>query len=245
MTQAADAAQRAAASLEDAASELEQRANALEGQAQQQQLYQLGSRLVQLTQEQQQVVSQLTGLAEVNNTASGFEAQSRHLASQQEAVRQRLTETRRQADKLPTFEWALEQVELDMARATAAAQRYRIDPDAILAASDALTKLELALDATVSKNDGSDDPSNNDPSNSDPQQTSNEEQGRALPPLASLKLLRGLQNQINEQTQLTDAESDQARRNKRLAELSLQQQKLGEQLGELLRELSQESVDEL
>ena len=74
------------------------------------------------------------------------------------------------------------------------------------------------------------------------QQESNDEEkskGRPVPPIASLKLLRGLQSDVNAETkQLSEANSImEPDRAQRLQQLSDQQQALGLQLEQILREL--------
>ncbi len=241
---AAMQAREAAKQLADAAKDSDQRAKELEREVAEQQLQQLGAALSQLVGQQQPIVEKLSdtsqtefdGLAEEDRKAA--EQDVRQLASRQEAVRQMVRDVRERADKLPAFDWTLEQAELDMARAVAAAQRFRIEPDATEAATRALRKLEQAASAMQRPEQTSQPPENTETAN---EEADGEEKskGRPVPPIASLKLLRGLQADVNAETkQLSEAGAIMApERAQRLQQLSDQQQALGLQLEQILREL--------
>ncbi len=141
-----------------------------------------------------------------------------------------------QIDRLPTFDWSLQRAEQDMSRASAAAERFRIKPDALVAASDALRKLQLAAAATQLPPPTTEP----DPQAEDGQASAAQadEPHESIPPLASLKLLRGLQHELNQQTQQLATDPDPIWRNRRLSDLSQQQLALGEQLGQLLQEIN-------
>jgi hypothetical protein len=98
--------------------------------------------------------------------------------------------------------------------------------------------LEQAAGAIKRPEEPPQDPQNTDKS----QPNSNDDEkskGRPVPPLASLKLLRGLQLDVNAETkQLSEANSIMEKdRSQRLQQLSDQQQALGLQLEQILREL--------
>jgi hypothetical protein len=167
----------------------------------------------------------------------------RNIAQQQESVRQNLRDVRTKTAQLPTFDWTLQQAESSMSRAVAAAQRYRLRPDAQLAADDALRFLELALEAMQQVGSPPDNSQSQPAEQEADNQTSNPASApRPVPMIASLKLLRSLQQEINERTAATesssDSSSDSSRRNQRLNELSTMQQALGEQVEQLLREFA-------
>ncbi len=241
---AAKQARDAAKQLADAAKDSSQRAKELEREVAEQQLMQLGAALSQLVSQQQPIVDKMSVASQVqldvleDEEKKAAEQDLRQLASRQEAVRQMVRDVRERADKLPAFDWTLEQAELDMARAVAAAQRFRIAPDATDSASRALRKLEQAASAIKRPDEKPQTPENPDQSN---QNAENEEKakGRPVPPIASLKLLRGLQTDVNTETkQLSEAGSIMiAERAQRLQQLSDQQQALGLQLEQILREL--------
>ena len=245
--QTANAAKQAfdaAKQLADAAKNSTQRANELEREVAEQQLMQLGAAISQLVSQQQPIVEKLDEAAQVHldvlddESKKAIEQDLRQLASRQEAVRQMVRDVRERADKLPAFDWTLEQAELDMARAVAAAQRFRIAPDATDSATRALRKLEQAASAMKRPEHPPQEPGDADKSQPD----SNDEEkskGRPVPPIASLKLLRGLQSDVNAETkQLSQVNSIMAPEHaQRLQQLSDQQQALGLQLEQILREL--------
>ena len=209
-----------------------------------QQLMQLGAALSQLVGQQQPIAVELEEAAQVQldvlDDAAKLTAEQdlRNLASRQEAVRQMVRDVRQRADKLPAFDWTLEQAELDMARAVAATQRFRIAPDAIDSATRALRKLEQAVNAMKRPDQLPQNEKNDDPS----QPNTNEDEkpkGRPVPPIASLKLLRGLQADVNAETKLLSEANSiiTQERPQRLLQLAEQQQALGLQLEQILREL--------
>ena len=114
---------------------------------------QLAATLSQLVTQQQSVVAKFYEAAVVQlsdldpEPRATKEQEFRQLASRQEAVRQMVRDARERAQKLPAFDWALEQAEVDMIRAVAAAQRFRISPHATTSADQALRKLEHAMQA--------------------------------------------------------------------------------------------------
>ncbi len=240
---AARQASTAAKELANAANESTERAKELEREVASQQLMQLSAALSQLVAQQSPIVAKLNESSQVQldvldeEDRHAAEKQIRQLASRQEAVRQIVRDVRERADKLPAFDWTLEQAELDMARAVAAAQRFRITPDATDSATRALRKLEQAAAALMRPEQAR--PEENQQDNQS-QANQDESKKRPVPPLASLKLLRGLQADVNEETkQLSEASSIiGAVRTQRLEQLSQQQQALGLQLEQILRELA-------
>ena len=243
-SQAAKQARDAAKQLADAAKDSEKRAKELEREVAEQQLMQLGAALSQLVSQQQPVVEKLDEAGRTQLDALGeedrkvAEQELRQLASRQEAVRQMVRDVRERADKLPAFDWTLEQAELDMAKAVAAAQRFRIAPDATESATRALRKLEQAATAMKRPDQKPEAKENANQSEEDAAEE-DKPKGRPVPPIASLKLLRGLQSDVNSETkQLSESGSIMApERAQRLQQLSDQQQALGLQLEQILREL--------
>ena len=244
---AASQAAKAAKELAEAAKDSAERAKNLEREVAAQQLMQLGPALSQLVAQQSPIVAKLDESSQVQldvleeEDRKLAEKEIRQLASRQEAVRQMVRDVRERADKLPAFDWTLEQAELDMARAVAAAQRFRLAPDATDSATRALRKLEQA--ATAMKQPDQQPPKDDQPENQADNQSQNDEnqsKSRPVPPIASLKLLRGLQSDVNEETkQLSEASAIMAsERTQRLEQLAQQQQALGLQLEQILRELA-------
>ena len=245
--QVADAARRAAEAarqLAEAAKSSAERAKELEREVASQQLMQLGAALSQLVTQQSPIVEKLTASSQVQLDALdeaeriGAEQEIRQLASRQEAVRQMVRDVRERADKLPAFDWTLEQAELDMSRAVAAAQRFRVAPDATDSATRALRKLEQAANAMKRPTEQPQNSENQ--KNSEAEDSAEKNKSKPVPPIASLKLLRGLQADVNEETkQLSDASAIMgSERNQRLEQLSQQQRALGLQLEQILRELA-------
>ena len=244
-SQASKLAENAAEQLAKAAKDSAQRAKELEREVAEQQLMQLGAALKQLAEQQAPLVEKLTEAAQVQlDVLDGEERETaekglRQLASRQESIRQMVRDVRLRADKLPAFDWTLEQAELDMARAVAAAQRFRIAPDATDAAKRALRKLEQASEAMKSRQQEP-QAANQQQNESEQADKDKDNKTRPVPPIASLKLLRGLQADVNDETKQLNQASDiiESERKQRLEQLSQQQQSLGLQLEQILRELA-------
>ncbi len=243
--QATDASQQAARQLEQTSQQVEHRAADLEQQVAQQQMFQLVAAIEQLSAQQTPIVEQFNQWANIaadelpQDLSQAQQAEVRQVASRQERVRQLLREVRTETKALPTFDWTLEQAELSMGRAVAAAKRYRIAPDATLAAEGALRLLELAADAMSDPNaesTGETPQPNPDEESADGEKLPTELQQRPAPFVASLKLLRSLQQELNEQTLTAQSIEDALRRTAQLSELANMQQALAEQIQQLLRE---------
>jgi hypothetical protein len=165
------------------------------------------------------------------------------LIARQEAIRALVLASRDQSDQLPIFQWALQQITNDMAKAVANARRRRLNPDASLHANDALNRL-TALEASLSESDqeetaplASDGTDPQDSSSRDSTPNPSESDNPNPAPLASLKLLRSLQLELLRQTQAVAQISDNSRRNLRRSELSEQQQELADKLNQMLEVL--------
>lgn len=244
MASAAKQAQRAAAELNQAVEQSQQRAERLQRQVAQQQLLQLGTALKQLVDQQTPVVDALFDVSQVPieqldaEDRQRYETEAKALAGQQERIRQAVRDVRQRADKLPAFDWTLQQTEADMARAVAAAERLRLSPEAVDASRAALRKLTQAAEAMKRTESPNSDKPSPDTANAE-QQSQND--GKPVPPLASLKLLRGLQADINAETQqlaAAPATITEAERIQRAEKLAADQQALGLQLQQILLELS-------
>ncbi len=239
------AASQAADQLAETAAQLQDRLQQLEREARQQQIFQLAPALQSLVSAQAGVMNRLRDLAEdlaIADVERPAELAAQ-IGAQQEKARQELRDVLEQTSQLPAFYWALQQAESEMSRGLAAVQRMRIEPEAMQAANQALETLQLAQKALDGDRESGDDSSDQ----SDPEDASSESEdpanARLVPPIASLKLLRGLQQVINERTQAIDALPEEALfRHQQLESLRDQQRALGEQLQALLQELSAEST---
>lgn len=246
LQQAEQASRQAAEQLAQTSAQLEQRAAALEQQAAQQQIFQLADAIEELTAQQQPITQQFSqwddsAAHDSVELRQQHQADMRTAASRQEAVRQLLRELLGETSELPVFNWTLQQSESAMGRAVAAAQRYRIKPDAQDAAERALRLLRLAADAlrdapATSSDPG--EPSSDEQaapaSNADNPSHSQDPDRRPAPMVASLKLLRNLQQELNQQTQTAEAVEDAVRRTSQLGELARLQRELAAQVEQLL-----------
>lgn len=238
--QASAAGKRAAEQLEKSAERLQQRAGDLEQQVAEQQLSELTVAIEQLAAEQRPVAESFSQLSQstVDSQQEALQAEIRQTASQQESVRQVLRDVRGKTSKLPTFDWTLEQAEGSMSRAVAAAQRYRVQPDANDAAAEALRLLELAAAAMQNEAPQKTADDEQQAKGDAAEQDSPTSQLRPLPMIASLKLLRSLQHEIIMRTNAAESAGDSARRSQKLNELSVMQHALGKQIDQLLREIA-------
>ncbi len=236
---ASAAGRRAAEQLEQSAERLQQRAEELDQQVAEQQISALNADVEQLAAEQRTITGQFNELSRpTEEDHEDQQVEIRGVASRQEAVRQTLRDIRNQTTKLPTFDWTLEQAEGSMSRAVAAAQRYRVRPDANEAAEEALRLLELAAAAMQSETPERGAHSDQQEDANSGEQNGQTTQSRPIPIIASLKLLRSLQQEINSRTIAAEASSDSVRRSQKLNELSVMQQALGKQIEQLLREFA-------
>lgn len=245
--QATRASQQAAQQLEQTSQQLEQRAAGLEQQVAEQQMFQLAIAIERVSTQQKPITEQFNQWAntETNElpqaSRQSYQAEVRQAASRQEEVRQMLREVRAETSAVPTFDWTLEQAELLMGRAVAAAKRYRVAPDAEQASEGALRLLQLAADAMREQRPG--DTSDASPpidgeENPDGEKPPAEVPQRPAPFVASLILLRSLQQELNAQTVSAQGIDDSVRRTGQLSELANMQQALATQIEQLLRESS-------
>ncbi len=237
---AAQAAQAAATQLAQTAAELDKRVDQLEQAVIEQQISQLTTAIGRLATEQQPVAEEFAQLPALQADAREEEqAAVRQLAARQEAVRILLRDVRSQTSKLTTFDWTLAQAENAMSRAVAAAERLRVHPDASDAARSALRLLELAASALQSSTPPQDGSESAEPQEkSDQSDPSSADSDRPIPVIASLKLLRSLQQEINAETDRIESVPNVEARSAKLSELSTMQQALGKQIAQLLREFA-------
>jgi len=236
-----DAFREAVGQVQDVniASEPEEKQSSKELQSQQ--IWLLRESLNDLVADQRVLVTAFENLAAesaTSNPSIDLNSNSQNLIARQEAIQRSVDTVRDQSDQLPVFQWALDQVANDMAKAVANARRRRLTPDAVLYANDALNKLSALI---VSLEPPSQDDTS-DPLDSVADQENAESSAESEPstwaPLASLKLLRSLQWELGRQTQEVSQFSDASRKSARRSELAGQQQELADRLRQVLRELA-------
>ncbi len=210
LSAAGQSAEQAAEQLARVADDLDRQSRQLDNAAKQQKIFELAHAIDKLVEQQQAVVEELEELAglQVFSQTTNLDERMRTVARVQEEIRRTVVKLRNETAQLPAFDWALEQAIADMARCAAASERFLISPDAVEAAHAALRKLVIVQEAIQSTTDAP-SPASGDAAGNDAQadQSPND---RLVPPLASLKLLRGLQADVNQQTKALDM--DPARR---------------------------------
>lgn len=235
--QAAQQATQAAKKLEQLSKQIEKQAEAANQQVLQQQVFELASMIGDLTKRQRELVPQYDQLAKqqaISPLPADFSQLSRALQQKQTSIRDDLRQSLPAASQLQAFEWVLQQAEIDLTRALAAAQRNRLDPDAINASDAGLRKLSMVTEALSGKQAEQQPPDSEQENAADEQQKNNDQS--TLPPLLSLKLIRALQLELKQQTASLDGSNETERRT-RLADLTRQQQELGELLEQLIEQI--------
>ncbi len=231
---ASDSASRAAEGLGASADWLENRADALAEQLRRQQSLSLEEQLAALVVTQSDILLQIRKSVDLDNVAENSITITQLLLSQQQST----ARTRRSIDQLPTFAWALEQVDRSLERARAAAQRQRLVPQAERAAETALRWLEQAAIAIQSVEDELSPNPSGDALTGEENEASPNSTTVQQPPLASIKLLRALQADIRNETLRLQAAPASLERSRGLSDLATQQEALGQELGKLLESLS-------
>ncbi|MFN3193578.1 MAG: hypothetical protein ACE361_23905 [Aureliella sp.] len=242
---ASDAARRAAESLVEATQALDRSAENMQLQAQEQRVYRLEEELAQLLQAQLPIVEEIAQLgAKMEEQSALLSSQTSELAAREEVVANRVERMLADSDleelaNLPGFGWVLEQAFAELQRTVAALQRSRVRPEAEDSSAAALRKMELlkeSLEQNASQNDADPDGTQQEPEKGD----ESDESKSKIPPLASLKLLRGVQADINRRTiEVHRSGASEPVRGMRLRELTQQQQALAKQLEKLIEESSQ------
>ena len=148
--QAAKAASSAATHLEELSQQLQQRARQGVQQTQQQQLQQWGESIQRLIARQSRLLPEYQQLAEQVGRAEAddYPRLASRLMQAQEDIRRELRTLRTvPTETLLIFQWVLDQVDMDMAKALAATQRRRLDPEAIRSAGMLARRLKMAVAA--------------------------------------------------------------------------------------------------
>lgn len=253
MQSAAKKAEEAAAKLDEAKNRAQSRAQELAQELAQEQLLRLDAVLAELVRQQELLVTDLEVLSrqleQQSPQATDPEPELhkvRQLSTRQEAIRQMTRDARERAGQIPAFDWAFEEIDRDMQRAVAAIIRKRLRPEAEFAAGDALRKLQVAADALHNR-----DPKSQSSSQPGNEKSQDESKGNSSlpnsPPVASLKLMRGLQADLNAKTKALNEQQDAgdaAQNAARLQQLAVQQRSLGMKLQELLKEIAQPAAKE-
>lgn len=241
-SQASAPAQRAAKALEEAAGAAEGKAAEFEQQSKELELARTAEVIRDLA-ERQAMVTEGLGDAAWDEAGAIDEAgrdSIRALAADQESIRQDMQQTLDLVSDETTLRWTLDQADKDMARTVAAAQRLRVQPEARDSAKAALSKLKLVAE-TLNQPDSP--PQQSEPNEPQEGEQESQEESNRFPPLMTLKLIRGLQDAINQRTaEVHNWELSEAQKNPMIRELAQRQQALVEQLETLLEELAEQET---
>ena len=240
--QANASAQQAAKALEEAAGAAEGKAAEFEQQSKELELARTAEVIRDLAERQAMVAEGLGDAAwdEAGTIDEAGRDSIRALAADQESIRQDMQRALDSISDETTLRWTLDQADKDMARTVAAAQRLRVQPEARDSAKAALNKLELVAE-TLDQPDS--EPELSEPNEPQEGEQESQEESNRFPPLMTLKLIRGLQDAINQRTaEVHNWELSEAQKNPRIRELSQRQQALAEQLEALLEELAKEET---
>ncbi len=241
---AGDAAQAAADQLNAAAENVRERARQAERAMQSEQAFRFARDLAELVDRQRPITRRLLELGENQDqlrNAPAWQADVRAVAAEQQAVRNAAEQIAALVQDAPAFGFAIQQATESMGLVVLSAQRFRVDPEARAYADAALRKLELA--ARAMQQDASDDPPsgggehNSEEPNAQPQSPRPEE-SPLVSPIASLKLLRSLQADLNERTRMiAEGEKEWAETARILAVLAAEQEALGKQVEVLVQQM--------
>ncbi|RMF37826.1 MAG: hypothetical protein D6753_16885 [Planctomycetota bacterium] len=239
---AADAAQAAAERLQQAAENVRQRARQAEQAAQTERAFQLVRELAQLVDRQRPIADALKQLGQrqaESRRDADWQAQVRRAAAEQQAVRHEAERIASAVQDAPAFGFAVQQATEAMGLAVLSAQRFRVDPEAMAYAHAALRKLELAAQA-IQQQAAEDEQSEDEGSDRPDSEGANQmpKDPPLVSPIASLKLLRALQADLNARTRTIAAgDGQQADRARILAVLAAEQEALGKQVEVLVQQI--------
>ncbi len=242
LQEASQSAGQAADKLKTAAQSAQQRAEQLKSQVAEQQIFDLRALLSAAVKRQQPVVASLEWRQNSGNGSkppegSGMDVGAMIATEQQ--LQQQLLQERQRLRSLDAFEWLLSQCDDELLRTIASLERQRMGAEALASAKAALDMLQAA---EVAVNEAA----NHD---SQPQETAaaeNQQNGESnksqLPTLASLRLLRQMQNLINNQTtQLLESQGNGEPSSDALTRMADRQQALAEQVARIREQLQQQS----
>lgn len=169
-----------------------------------------------------------------------FEQTAREYAARQLALRQLLARAENELRVLPAFQLVTESILADMDQAVAGFERSQYEETALPAVDAAQRRLKQLQEAIAeSKPQEDQPPEENENENENPEDAQTQPPSRA--PLASLKLLRSLQQDLLRETQELEERSQSnelsAAQQRRLSQLADLQQKLAEQVEKLANEI--------
>lgn len=173
-----------------------------------------------------------------------FEQTAREYAARQLALRQLLARAENELRVLPAFQLVTEAILADMDQAVAGFERSQYEETALPAVDAAQRRLKQLQEAIAeSKPQEDQPPEENENENETPEDAQTQPPSRA--PLASLKLLRSLQQDLLRETQELEETSQSnelsAAQQRRLSQLADLQQKLAEQVEKLANEIGRNS----
>ncbi|MEM7476256.1 MAG: hypothetical protein AAF483_14775, partial [Planctomycetota bacterium] len=232
--EASDHANEAAQSLQEAAKAALDRAADFENQSTQLQISELTERLADLLERQQVLVDGFSNPS-FAVPSDGSERELGSMAAEQEAIRQRLGTIRSSLDNMPGANWVLSRTDSDMLRTVAAAQRKRIQPQAVESAGAALSKLQLLSDTLQETQEK---PASADETSKDQDSSQEGKDQPETPSLLTFKLFRELQKQINVRTlQVDKMQIEETQRAQLMRELAAEQEALAKEIARLLQQL--------
>lgn len=251
---AADRLQRTADMLEDLSLEIQQENIADQLQRLRPLVDRLYSEEIQLATDSNSTWNQvdpalkdsLTKRADIPEDARiAFEQTAREYAARQLALRQLLARAENELRVLPAFQLVTEAILADMDQAVAGFERSQYEDTALPAVDAAQRRLQQLQEAIAESKPQEDQPpeeNENENENETPEDAQTQPPSRA--PLASLKLLRSLQQDLLRETQEL-AETSQsnelsAAQQRRLSQLADLQQKLAEQVEKLANEIGRD-----
>ncbi|GIW99504.1 MAG: hypothetical protein KatS3mg111_2837 [Pirellulaceae bacterium] len=248
---ASQAAHRAAAALAEAAAQLQDRSRQLQNVAWEEESHRLADEVESVVQRQQPLLAEWESLAaeqSVRRHDGDWQSNVRAAAAQQVALHNELRQIQSRVADTPAFGLALQQAGDAMELAALTAQRYRVAPETVEYARASLRKLELAA-AALRPNAAEGDESPGDDTS-----PSGEDPGEPTPPplvspIASLKLLRALQADLNARTDaIINQIEDPATRTRLLTQVAAEQEAMGKQVAALIESVvpapSPESKDD-
>lgn len=201
-------------------------------------LKQFSQNLQEILESQQKLLpeyKELASLWEPGDRVGAASDSVESLMKKQLSIRQRV-DSMASSVNLVVFDWSLRVVSSDLGKAMAATRRQRVDPDALQAIEDAISRLVAMRDAAETTVSGEGQQAGSDPQREGQDSQVGESTEEESMALASLTLIRAIQADLKQQTLSLDSIPDQRLRNSRLAELNQRQDELLEHL-DLLMEI--------
>jgi len=252
--QAADqAAQEAEQSLQRAEQQLRQEIRELRRRLQDEQIRRLASKIEGLVQRQFAAVEELDRLADTGDAAgrsSGRLASLEALANEERFLAEDTLRLARDLSELPAFTIALQGVGDELQLAAAGLERGEVAGGTRLSAEAAAVRLQLIAQAVEeSQRDANAQRESESPQENLPPEDQRGPTGESIPPLATLRVIRGLQQFLLDETRKVDQAVQQAADQEASAQLqrrqmlAQQQRDLASQLEEAIA-AAQEAMEE-